>query len=112
VSVRVSAVNSKVYYVITAGGDKGDNIVRVPITGSDTVLDGLAQIQGIVSVPLWSQKIWISRPVAGPDRKEQTLPVDLKAIMTGNTSTNYQIMPGDRLFIGPKEGGDKAVLVE
>ena len=33
VSVEVRQVNSKVFYVITAGGGLGDNVKRVPATG-------------------------------------------------------------------------------
>src|SRR5262249_47784878 len=39
VSVDVLAYNSKVYYVITDGGGYGEQVVRLPITGNETVLD-------------------------------------------------------------------------
>ena len=47
VSLDVFAYNSKVYYIISEGaGVAGDNIIRLPITGNETVLDALALING------------------------------------------------------------------
>ncbi|MFV1981186.1 MAG: polysaccharide biosynthesis/export family protein, partial [Rhodothermia bacterium] len=46
VIVDILALNSKVYYIITEGAGQGDNVVRVPVTGNDTVLDGIAAIGG------------------------------------------------------------------
>jgi polysaccharide export outer membrane protein len=98
VSVDVAAYNSKVYYVVTAGAGLGDNIVRVPITGNETVLDAISNIGGLSQ--LSSKQIWIARPAPGDFGCEQILPVDWVAITRGGaTATNYQIMPGDRIFI-------------
>jgi len=98
VTVNVIAYNSKVYYIITEGASLGDNLVRVPITGKETVLDALSQIGGLSQ--LSSEKIWIARPAPGDFGCEQILPVDYDAITKGAiTATNYQILPGDRLFI-------------
>lgn len=97
-SVKVAAYNSKVYCVIIGGEKPGDNVVRLPVTGKETVLDAISHIGGLGgSSP---RKIWIARPaVDGSDRKE-ILPVDWRAITRGNSSTNYNILPGDRIFIG------------
>lgn len=98
VSVDVAAYNSKVYYVVTAGAGLGDNIVRVPITGNETVLDAISTIGGLSQIS--SKQIWIARPAPGDFGCEQILPVDWMAITRGgSTATNYQIMPGDRIFI-------------
>lgn len=98
VSVDVAAYNSKVYYVVTAGAGLGDNVVRVPITGNETVLDAISNIGGLSQ--LSSKQIWIARPAPGDFGCEQILPIDWMAITRGGaTSTNYQIMPGDRIFI-------------
>jgi polysaccharide biosynthesis/export protein len=103
-SVDVKQYNSKVYYVITDGAGMGDNVRRVPITGSDTVLDALSAVNGLSQVS--SKRIWISRPSATNPAKGTILPVDYAAItQRGATATNYQILPGDRLFIS----GDKTV---
>ncbi|MBM4059390.1 MAG: hypothetical protein FJ275_14320, partial [Planctomycetes bacterium] len=47
VSVDVFSYNSKVYYVITEGAGFGDNIARFPVTGNETVLDAISQINGL-----------------------------------------------------------------
>ncbi len=98
VSVNVKQYNSKVYYIITEGAGMGDNIRRVPITGSDTVLDALSAVNGLSQVS--SKRIWIARPSSNNPAKGTILPVDYAGITKrGATATNYQIMPGDRLFI-------------
>ena len=98
VSVDIGAYNSKTYYIITGGAGQGDNVVRVPVTGNETVLDAISQIQGLSQ--LSSKKIWIARPAPSGFGCEQILPVDWDGIAHGGlTATNYQIMPGDRVFI-------------
>lgn len=98
VSVDVFGYNSKVFYLISEGAGFGDQVVRLPITGNDTVLDAIASIGGLSQVS--SSKIWISRPAPHGVGCDQILPVDWDAIATGaNTCTNYQILPGDRLFV-------------
>jgi len=98
VSVDVFSYNSKVYYVITEGAGSGDNVGRFPITGNETVLDAVAGINGLSR--LSSKAIWIARPAPSGVGCDQVLPVDIVAIMKGgSTATNYQLMPGDRVFI-------------
>lgn len=98
VAVDVVGYNSKVYYVVTQGAGLGDNIVRVPITGKETVLDAIGQVGGLSQVS--SKKVWIARPAPGGAGCEQILPVDFVAITKGaSASTNYQVLPGDRVFI-------------
>ncbi len=98
VSVSVFAYNSKVYYVITEGAGSGDSVARLPITGNETVLDAIAQINGLSR--LSSKNIWIARPAPGGAGCDIVLPVNWKEITKGAaTATNYQILPGDRIFI-------------
>jgi polysaccharide export outer membrane protein len=98
VSVDVRQFNSKVFYVITEGAGIGDNVRRVPSTGNDTVLDALSAINGLSQVS--SAQVWIARPAPGGFGCEQILPVDYEAVAKGgSTATNYQVMPGDRVFI-------------
>ena len=98
VSVDVLAYNSKVYYVITEGAGLGDNVRRLPITGNETVLDAMSAVNGLSQVS--SKEVWIARPAPGGFGCEQILPVDYEAITRGGSAaTNYQIMPGDRVFI-------------
>ena len=98
VSVDVFSYNSKVYYVITEGAGFGDNVARFPVTGNETVLDAIAGINGLSR--LSSKEMWIARPAPSGVGCDQILPVDIEAIMKGgSTATNYQILPGDRVFI-------------
>ena len=97
VAVDVFAYNSKVYYVITEGAGLGDSVQRFPVTGNETVLDALSNIGG--TTQLSSHKMWIARPHPGTC-KFQTLPVHWRAVTAmGESATNYQILPGDRVFI-------------
>ena len=97
VSVDVWAYNSKFYYVITQGAGLGDGVFRFPITGNETVLDAVSQINGLEEVS--SKRIWIARPTREPGTV-QVLPVCWEAVTAqASTSTNYQLLPGDRLFI-------------
>jgi polysaccharide export outer membrane protein len=99
VNVDVIAYNSKVYYIITDGAGYGQQVYRVPVTGNETVLDAIGQISGLPAVA--SKKcIWVARRTAGPGGAQQVLPVDWKNItQQGGTASNYQILPGDRLFV-------------
>jgi polysaccharide biosynthesis/export protein len=98
VSVEVRQFNSKVFYVITEGGGIGDSVRRVPITGSDTVMDALSAVNGLSQVS--SARVWIARPVPGGSDCVQVIPIDYAAITRGaSTATNYQVMPGDRVYV-------------
>ncbi len=97
---RVSVVgfNSKVYYVITDGGGFGEQVVRLPFTGNETVLDAIAQVRGLSDVS--SKRIWLARPTLSGMECAQRLPVDYRAItQDGRTTSNYQLYPGDRIYI-------------
>ncbi|MEM1067820.1 MAG: polysaccharide biosynthesis/export family protein [Planctomycetota bacterium] len=96
VSVSVFSYNSKAYYVITQGGGLGDSLVRLPFTGNETVLDALSQINGTSYVS--SSEMWVARPnrECGVTR----LPIDWQGItQNADVTTNYQLLPGDRIFI-------------
>ncbi|MEM7312247.1 MAG: polysaccharide biosynthesis/export family protein [Planctomycetota bacterium] len=98
VSIDVFAYNSKVYYIIIEGPGASDQVVRVQVTGNETVLDAISNIGGLSQ--LSSSKIWISRPAPHGVGCDQVLPVDWDAITRGaNTATNYQLLPGDRIFV-------------
>ncbi len=99
VSVDVLAYNSKVYYVVTDGGGYGEQVYRFPITGNETVLDAISNINGLPSVSS-KKHIWIARRVPGHGSKQNTLPVDwIGLTQGGGTMTNYQIFPGDRVYV-------------
>ena len=95
VAVDVIAYNSKVYYVIVQGGGAGDSIFRFPLTGNDTVLDALAQVNAKVHK---NTSLWISR--ATGERKSKTLRIDWEKITAGgDAASNHQLRPGDRVFL-------------
>jgi polysaccharide export outer membrane protein len=96
--VDIAAYNSKFYYVITDGGGFGEQVIRLPCTGNEMVLDAIAQIQGLPSVAS-KKHIWIAR--ATPDHVgPQILPVDWCGIaQRGSAATNYQVYPGDRVYV-------------
>ena len=101
-AVDVVAYNSKVYYVITQGAGLGDSVRRLPITGNETVLDAISQVNGLSQVS--SKKIWIARPAPHNFGCQQILPIEWDAITQGaQTATNYQLLPGDRLFVAEDE---------
>lgn len=98
VFIDVLAYNSKVYYIITQGGGLGDNVVKAPITGNETVIDAVANLGGISQVS--STRMWIARPAPNGVGCEQILPIQWNNIAQGaDTATNFQLMPNDRLFI-------------
>jgi len=99
VAVDIQSYNSKVYYVITEGAGAGDSLLRFPVTGNETVIDALSQVNGLSRV-VNKNRIWIARPTPSGSCCEQILPVHWDDItMRGEVATNYQILPGDRVFI-------------
>ncbi len=98
VTVDVAAYNSKIYYVIMDGGGNGQQVYRLPITGNETVLDAIGQVNGLGPVAS-TNHIWVARPSPEGDC-DQVLPVDWVGITTlGRTATNYQLLPGDRVYV-------------
>lgn len=99
VSIDVLSYNSKVYYIVTDGGGAGEQVYRFPCTGNETVLDALAQINGLPQVAS-KKHIWIARPAPPELGHEQILDVDWDGIVRGGQAgTNFQILPGDRVYV-------------
>ena len=95
VFVDVTAYNSKYYYI------QGDVAVpgRLPITGNETVLDAINYAGGLIPTAS-PQNIRLVRPAPPGACCEQVLPVNLAAIISGgDPTTNYQLMPGDRIMV-------------
>lgn len=98
VRVDVLAYNSKAYYVIMDGGGFGEQVIKLPVTGNETVLDAIAQVEGLSAVS--SKRMWIARPAPAGFNQAQVLDVDWSAITAeGITTTNYQLLPGDRIYV-------------
>lgn len=97
--VDVLTYNSSVYYVITDGAGRGQQVYRFPVTGHETVLDAISNINGL-PVDSSPKRIWVARKNPGQPGPDNMLPVDWKAISEmGVTTTNWQLMPGDRVFV-------------
>ena len=108
VAVDVVGYNSKKYYVITDGAGFGEPVYSFPVQGAETVLDAIANINGLPAVASKAH-VWVARRTPHCNQPEQILPVDYVAITQhGVTQTNYQILPGDRVYVQ----ADKAFVVD
>jgi polysaccharide biosynthesis/export protein len=94
VFVDVAACNSKNYYIQGCVGSAG----RFPVTGKETVLDGINLAGGMTPEADHKKVILYRQPSKGEEL--QALPVDVDEIMMGDDlSTNYQLLAGDRLVV-------------
>jgi len=99
ISVDVFAYNSRKIYIIASGAGYGEQVIPLPATGGETVLDAIARVQGLPAVASL-KKIWVARPSPAGHPCSQVLPVDWQAITQGGrTETNYELLPGDRIYI-------------
>lgn len=107
VELSIANYNSKKYYLLTTrNGCSYINLM--PFTGNDHVLDALAGLE--TEMNLLESNIWVSRPVQGAkSKKGEVLQVDYKAITKhADPLSNYQLLPGDRLFVEAKPMPAKA----
>jgi protein involved in polysaccharide export with SLBB domain len=94
VTVRLIGRNSKVYYVLGEVNAPG----AFPITGRETVLDGIVAAGGITRRAS-EQNVVLSRPTP-PEGCRVVYPVCYSNIVQlGDTATNYQLQPGDRIYV-------------
>lgn len=99
ISVDVLAYNSRKIYIIADGAGYGQQVIALPATGNETVLDAISRVQGLPPVASL-KKIWVARPAPAGHPCSQILPVSWQAIVQGgDTATNYQLLPGDRIYI-------------
>lgn len=99
VSVDVLAYNSMAYYVVSDGGGLGDQVIKMPFTGRERVIDAIAEIGGLPNTGS-KYNMWIARPSPGCPEESQIMPVNWDAVAKhGSVVTNYQLLPGDRLYI-------------
>lgn len=107
VSVQIVAYNSKGFYVQGDVAQPG----RMPCTGRETVLDALNYAGGLIATAD-PKAIRLVRP-ARAGKPPKVLPVDYKAILEeGQTMTNYQIFPGDRVVVGRNEVVQKTFEID
>jgi len=105
VFVDVTAYNSKNYSVLGATVRIG----KLPFTGKETVLDAIHYSGGLLAAADADHIALIRPGVAG--KPPRIYKVDLRAIeLKGETQTNYQLFPGDRLYVpykrAPREDRD------
>jgi polysaccharide export outer membrane protein len=99
VYVDVVEYNTKACYVITDNAGRGERVLRFTVTGNETVLDVISQISGLPPFAAKSN-IVLARPAPDDVCCGQVLPVDWESItQRGCTATNYQVLPGDRIYI-------------
>jgi protein involved in polysaccharide export with SLBB domain len=94
ISVRLITSASKVFYVLGEVNSPG----AFPFTGRETVLDAILTAGGLTPRAA-RQRIILTRPTP-PNGCRMVLPVcydDL--VQEGDTSTSYQVSPGDRIFV-------------
>jgi RNA polymerase sigma factor (sigma-70 family) len=98
-SVDVLASNSRVYYVLTDLAGKGQHVYRFPATGKETVLDAVAQVEGLP--PEASRcRLWVERANGKAGGRQEVLRVDWEGIASrGEFRTNYRLRSGDRLYV-------------
>lgn len=100
IACEVWKANSKAYFVVLERNGKSESVFRLPCRGNETVLDAIAHVDGLED--LSEKKIWVGRPM---DDGIDELAVDWTAIVEdGKADTNYQLLPGDRVFVRD-EGG-------
>jgi polysaccharide biosynthesis/export protein len=96
IDVRLVNRNSKVFYVLGEVTTPG----KFTLTGNETVLDAILAAGGMSDRSSWRDVILV-RPTG--DGTGMVLKVDYGAIVRrGQQATNYQICPGDRVYVGSR----------
>ena len=97
VTVRLLARPGEVFYVLGEVNAPG----AFPVTGNDTVLSAITQAGGPTRRASY-ENIVLSRPTV-PEGCRIVYPVCYTNIVQlGDTTTNYQLRPGDRIFVASK----------
>lgn len=97
INVRLVNPQSAVYYVLGEVSSPGS----FPLIGRETVLDGILEAGGLTDKA--SQcNIILSRP-SSPCSCRTAIPICYRQIVQlGDTTTNFQLMPGDRIFVATR----------
>ncbi len=92
-------VGGKACYVILDGGVNGEQVIKVPYNGTETVVDAIAHVPGLANDAAKRTIYLLRKGPAGT--AQQALPVDWAAItQRGDTKTNYPLQPDDRVYLG------------
>jgi polysaccharide export outer membrane protein len=104
ITIRLVGRPNSVFYVFGEVNAPGS----FPTTGRETVLDGIVAAGGL-SKKASADNIILSRPTA-PDSCRIVFPVCWRQIVQlGDTTTNYQLLPGDRIYV-PSKGSFESFL--
>jgi polysaccharide export outer membrane protein len=94
ITVRIVTRVSKVYYVLGEVSAPGS----FTLNGRETVLDGILAAGGL-NERASRRNIILARPTH-PDGCRVVLPICYyEIVQLGDTSTNYQLAPGDRIYV-------------
>lgn len=97
INVRLISPQGAVYYVLGEVNSPGS----FPLIGRETTLDAILAAGGLTDRAS-SCNIILSRPTP-PDGCRVVLPICYRQItQLGDTATNYQIMPGDRIYVATR----------
>jgi len=103
ISVRVGVVTFRTphIWVITHLDGQEQKLYARRLTGSETVLDAIASVNGLPA-RCSKYRIWVERRAGGQAAGPEGLLVDWLGItQKGNTATNYSLQDGDRVYVGP-----------
>lgn len=101
ISVRVVTRQSKKFYVLGEVNSPG----AFPLQGCETVLDAIIAA-GNLTDRASRKDIVLVRPTP-PNSCRIVLPICFREIVQlGDTSTNYQLAPGDRIFVASRTFGE------
>jgi protein involved in polysaccharide export with SLBB domain len=99
IDVEVTGFNSQVCYV----QEEITQPSLQPITGTETVLDVVVR-SGSATELAERNDVYLVRVNPFEGQEPQILPVHLRDIIRcGDTSTNYQLRPGDRIVVPPRD---------
>jgi polysaccharide biosynthesis/export protein len=102
ITVRVITRQSKVFYVLGEVNAPGSFTLK----GNETVLDGIL-VAGGLTERASRKNIVLSRPTP-PTGCRVVLPICyLEITQLGDTSTNYQLAAGDRIYVATRESGER-----
>ena len=94
IHIQLTEPESQVYYVV----GEVNSPASYPIIGRETVLDAVLAAGGL-SAQADRHNLILSRPTS-PASCRAVLPICFRHIVElGDSSTNYQVMPGDRIYV-------------
>lgn len=105
INVRLTVAESAVFYVLGEINSPG----AYPLIGRETVLDAIMTAGGLAEAASECDII-LSRPTP-PSNCRVVLPVCYNRIVQlGDTTTNYQILPGDRIYVATRSLCDQLLF--